>query len=107
MAMPQTVEQPARTPSSPPLAARIVTVLVLGLLASAVTSILQKYLGSPWGSLVNAASPWLAVMFAAGLRAGTGWDQVTLIAALAGRRPVTPAETRLIRASGAGRLALG
>jgi uncharacterized protein (TIGR03083 family) len=44
---------------------------------------------------------------AAALRAGTGWDQVTLIAALTGRRPVTPAETQLIQASGAGRLALG
>ena len=43
---------------------------------------------------------------AAGLRAGTGWDQVTLIAALTGRRPVTPAQARLIQASGA-RLALG
>ena len=39
---------------------------MLGLLAGAGTSILQKYLGSPWGSLVNAASPWLVVMFAAG-----------------------------------------
>ena len=44
---------------------------------------------------------------AARLRAAAGWDQVTLIAALTGRRPVTPAETRLIQASGAGRLALG
>jgi uncharacterized protein (TIGR03083 family) len=44
---------------------------------------------------------------AAGLRAGTGWDQVTLIAALTGRRPLAPAETRLIQSSGAGRLALG
>ncbi len=44
---------------------------------------------------------------AAGLRADTGWDQVTLIAALTGRRPVTPAQTQLIQASGAGRLALG
>jgi hypothetical protein len=44
---------------------------------------------------------------AAGLRAETGWDQVTLIAALTGRRPLTPAETQLIQSSGAGRLALG
>ena len=44
---------------------------------------------------------------AARLRAAAGWDQVTLIAALTGRRPVTPAETRLIQDSGAGRLALG
>ena len=44
---------------------------------------------------------------AAALRAAAGWDQVALIAALTGRRPVSPAETRLIQASGAGRLALG
>jgi hypothetical protein len=44
---------------------------------------------------------------AAGLRAEAGWDQLTLIAALTGRRPLTPAETQLIQSSGAGRLALG
>ena len=44
---------------------------------------------------------------AARLRGEAGWDQVTLIAALTGRHPVAPAETRLIQASGAGRLALG
>ena len=43
---------------------------------------------------------------AARLRAETGWDQLTLIAALTGRRPVTPAQTRLIQTAGAGRLAL-
>lgn len=59
-------EQAARRPASLPLAARLAAVLVTGLLAGAVTSILQKYLGSPWDSLVNAASPWLAAMFAAG-----------------------------------------
>ncbi len=65
--MPQTVgEQASRRPASPPLAARIAAVILLGLVAGAATSILQKYLGSPWLSLVNSASPWLAVMFAAG-----------------------------------------
>ena len=44
---------------------------------------------------------------AAGLRAAAGWDQITLIAALTGRRPLAPAEARLLQASGAGRLALG
>ena len=34
---------------------------------------------------------------AATLRAETGWGQVTLIAKLTGRRPVTPAEARLIQ----------
>lgn len=67
MPVSQTVrEQAAGRPASLPLAGRIAAVLVAGLLAGAVTSILQKYLGSPWDSLVNAASPWLAVMFAAG-----------------------------------------
>ena len=42
-------------------------VLVIGLLVGAGTSILQKYLGSPWDALVNAASPWLVPMFAAGV----------------------------------------
>src|ERR1700733_5811525 len=42
-------------------------VLVIGLLAGAGTSVLQKYLGSPWDSLANAASPWLVLMFAAGV----------------------------------------
>ena len=41
------------------------------------------------------------------LRAETGWDRVGLIARLTGRHPVTPAETGLIEAAGAGRLALG
>jgi uncharacterized protein (TIGR03083 family) len=44
---------------------------------------------------------------AARLRADTGWDQVTLIAGLTGRRPVTAAEAQLIQSSGARRLALG
>jgi uncharacterized protein (TIGR03083 family) len=44
---------------------------------------------------------------AARLRAGTGWDQVTLIAGLTGRRPLTPAETELAQAAGIGWLALG
>jgi uncharacterized protein (TIGR03083 family) len=44
---------------------------------------------------------------AARLRAETGWDQATLIAALSGRRPVTPAQTQLIQSLGIQRLALG
>jgi hypothetical protein len=43
---------------------------------------------------------------AARLRAETGWDQVTLIAKLTGRRPATPAETLLIQSLGIQRLAL-
>jgi hypothetical protein len=44
---------------------------------------------------------------AATLRARTGWDQVTAIGALTGRRPVTLAEARLIGSLGTGRIALG
>jgi uncharacterized protein (TIGR03083 family) len=44
---------------------------------------------------------------AARLRAETGWDQVTLIAGLTGRRPFTPAESQLVESAGAGWLALG
>ena len=43
---------------------------------------------------------------AARLRAETGWDQVTLIAKLTGRRPITPAVTPLIQSLGIQRLAL-
>lgn len=43
---------------------------------------------------------------AARLRAQTGWDQVTVIAKLTGRHPVTPAETQLIQTAGIQRLAL-
>jgi hypothetical protein len=49
-----------------PVAARAAAVAVTGLAVGAATSVLQKYLGSPWDSLVNAASPWLAPMFALG-----------------------------------------
>ena len=67
VAIPQAVsEQAARGPARAPAAARMAAVLVIALLAGAATSILQEYLGSPWGSLVNAASPWLVPMFAAG-----------------------------------------
>jgi hypothetical protein len=66
--MPRAVgEQAARGPAGAPTAARMAAVLVVGLLVGAGTSILQKYLGSPWDALVNAASPWLVPMFAAGV----------------------------------------
>jgi hypothetical protein len=45
---------------------RVAVVVGLGLVTGAVTSVLQKYLGFPWLSLVNAASPWLAPAFVAG-----------------------------------------
>jgi hypothetical protein len=52
---------------------------VTGLVIGALTSVLQKYLGAPWGSLVNSASPWLAGMFAL----GTMWRRASA-AAVAG-----------------------
>ena len=64
----------------------------------------------PWMTTAAAdvtADLLLPCAAAAGLRAAAGWDQVTLIAALTGRRPVTPAQARLIQACGAGRLSLG
>ena len=44
---------------------------------------------------------------AARLRTRAGWDRVTLIAKLTGRRPVAPAETKLIQSLGIQWLALG
>jgi uncharacterized protein (TIGR03083 family) len=44
---------------------------------------------------------------AARLRGETGWDQVTAIAGLTGRRPLTPAESELVQSAGVGWLALG
>jgi uncharacterized protein (TIGR03083 family) len=44
---------------------------------------------------------------AARLQDKTGWNQVTLIAKLTGRRPVKPAETQLIQSAGIQQLALG
>jgi hypothetical protein len=42
---------------------RIAAVAIVGLGVGVITSILQKYLDSPWDSVVNAASPWLTPMF--------------------------------------------
>jgi hypothetical protein len=62
-----------------PPSVRWAAVLAAGMTAGAVTSVLQKYLSTPWLSLVNAASPWLAPAFAL----GTIWPRPRL-AALAG-----------------------
>jgi hypothetical protein len=59
-------EKIARPPTAMPLAARVSIVVATGLLMGAATSILQKYLGSPWGSLANAISPWLTPAFVLG-----------------------------------------
>jgi hypothetical protein len=45
---------------------RLSAVLLLGLGTGAATSLLQTDLDFPWLGLVNAASPWLTVMFVAG-----------------------------------------
>jgi len=59
-------EKAAHQPGAMPLAARLGVVIVTGWLVGAATSVLQAYLDPPWLSLVNAASPWLAVMFMLG-----------------------------------------
>jgi uncharacterized protein (TIGR03083 family) len=64
----------------------------------------------PWMTDVAAAvTGELLLPAAAGarLRTDAGWDQVTLIAKLTGRRPATSAENRLIESLGRQRLALG
>jgi hypothetical protein len=45
---------------------RVSAVLLLGVGTGAATSLLQTDLDFPWLALVNAASPWLTVMFVAG-----------------------------------------
>lgn len=59
-----TGESPGR---AAPVSARIVAVVVTGLGVGALTSALQKYLDSPWLSLVNSASPWLTPMYFLGV----------------------------------------
>src|SRR3569833_2315364 len=60
-------EAASGTETPTPLSGRRGAVVVAGLVMGAVTSVLQKYLNSPWLSLVNAASPWLAPAFAVGV----------------------------------------
>src|SRR3569833_3017488 len=59
-------EAASGTETPTPLSVRLGAVVVAGLVMGAVTSVLQKYLNSPWLSLVNAASPWLAPACAVG-----------------------------------------
>jgi hypothetical protein len=49
-----------------PVAAHWVAAVLLGAAVGSATAILQTYLDSPWASLANAASPWLAAAFAVG-----------------------------------------
>jgi hypothetical protein len=44
---------------------------------------------------------------AAGLREEAGWDRVSLVATLTGRRPASTAEAQLIQRTGGQRLILG
>ena len=62
--MSQPIARPSRLSSD--LAVGMVAVAI-GLIVGASTSVLQTYLDSPWASLVNAASPWLAPAFVLGL----------------------------------------
>lgn len=63
----------ANTPSVKSLAVRVAAVVLVGVLVGTVTNVLQKYLGAPWSSLVNAASPWLAPAFAVGVLQRRAW----------------------------------
>jgi hypothetical protein len=45
---------------------RLAAVVVIGLGVGVLTAVLQRYLDSPWLSLVNSSSPWLTPMFATG-----------------------------------------
>jgi hypothetical protein len=69
----------ANTPPVRSPAVRIAAVVLVGVLVGAVTDVLQKYLDTPWSSLANAASPWLAPAFAVGALQRRNWG-----AALAG-----------------------
>lgn len=71
----------SRSTAALPAAARAGVVVVVGLAMGALTDVLQTYLGGhpPWGSLVNAASPWLVPAFAVGAIQRRAWG-----AALAG-----------------------
>lgn len=67
MSVPATAPpESAAPPAGLPLAAHVAAVAVGGLAVGALTSVLQKYLDSPWLSLVNSASPWLTPMFILG-----------------------------------------
>jgi hypothetical protein len=67
MATPYVPEgEAADRPAAMPVAARVSVVIAVGLLVGAATSILQKYLDSPWDSLANAISPWLTPTFVLG-----------------------------------------
>jgi hypothetical protein len=48
--------------------------VLVGVLVGVATDLLQAYLDSPWLSLVNAASPWLAPAFAVGIAARRYWQ---------------------------------
>lgn len=47
--------------------------VLVGVLVGVATDLLQAYLNSPWLSLVNSASPWLAPAFAVGIAARRYW----------------------------------
>lgn len=47
--------------------------LAVGAIVGVATDLLQAHLNSPWLSLVNAASPWLAPAFAVGIAASRYW----------------------------------
>jgi hypothetical protein len=50
--------------------------LAVGEFVGVATDLLQAHLSSPWLSLVNSASPWLAPAFAVGIAARHRWHAV-------------------------------
>ena len=80
------------TAGAPPAASIARTVgiaVVAGLVAGAVTQLLQGILPPGIGSIANAATPWLAVAFGVGSTARRWWlaalaGAITLLAALVG-----------------------
>jgi hypothetical protein len=55
------------------LPALLAAAVGVGVLVGSATDLLQAQLGTPWLSLVNAASPWLAPAFAVGIAARRHW----------------------------------
>ena len=78
-----------RSPSAASIARALGVAVVAGLVAGAVTQLLQGILPAEVGSIANSATPWLAVAFGVGAIAPRWWiaalaGAVALLAALVG-----------------------
>jgi hypothetical protein len=77
------------SPSAASIARALGVAVVAGLVAGAVTQLLQGILPAEVGSIANSATPWLAVAFGVGATAPRWWiaalaGAITLLAALVG-----------------------